>query len=55
MCDKCVEIDGRIAHYRILSSRVLDNATVDGIEKLIQQLVAEKAALYPEQERPLSA
>ena len=50
MCDKCVEIDGRIEHYRRLSSGVTDQATLYGIKKLIEQMKARKAALHPEQD-----
>jgi sulfur relay (sulfurtransferase) complex TusBCD TusD component (DsrE family) len=46
MCDKCVELDGKIEHYRSLSSRITDQPTLDGIKKLMN---AQKAALHPEQ------
>jgi hypothetical protein len=49
MCEKCVELDGRIEHYRRLSSGISDPATLDGIKTLIGQLKAQKAALHPEQ------
>jgi len=49
MCEKCVEIDGKVERYRRLSSGLTDEATLDGIKKLITQLKAEKAALHPEQ------
>jgi hypothetical protein len=49
MCDKCVEFDGKIDHYRFLASRLTDELTLDGIKQLIERLQAEKAALHPEQ------
>jgi hypothetical protein len=49
MCDKCVELDGKIEHYRSLSSRITDQPTLDGIKKLIEEMNAQKAALHPEQ------
>jgi hypothetical protein len=45
MCDKCVELDGKIEHYRSLSSRITDQPTLDGIKKLIEEMNAQKAAL----------
>jgi hypothetical protein len=49
MCDKCVELDGKIEHYRRLSSRITDQPTLDGIKKLIEEINAQKAVLHPEQ------
>jgi hypothetical protein len=49
MCDKCVEIDSKIEHYRRLSSGIADQLTLDGIKKLIEQMKEQKAALHPEQ------
>jgi hypothetical protein len=44
MCEKCDEVDRKIAHYRELASRVLDQQTQDGIAELIEKATAEKAA-----------
>ena len=49
MCDKCVELDGKIEHYQRLSSTVTDQPTLDGIKELIEEMKAQKAALHPEQ------
>ena len=49
MCEKCVEIDGKIEHYRQLSGLITDQPTLDGINRLIEQMEAEKQALHPEQ------
>jgi hypothetical protein len=49
MCEKCVEIDGKIEHYRQLSGLITDQPTLDGIKRLIEQMEAEKQALHPEQ------
>jgi hypothetical protein len=51
MCEKCVEIDGRIDHYGILESRSTDPALIDGIKELIERLYDLKVALHPEQPR----
>ena len=51
MCDKCVELDNKIDHYHRIASRTSDQAMLDGIKKLIEQALAEKAALHPEEEQ----
>jgi hypothetical protein len=51
MCDKCTTLDGKIAHYQRLESSILDRVTVDRLKELIRGLIAEKAALHPEQEQ----
>jgi hypothetical protein len=50
MCDKCVELDGKIAHYERLCKSILDQLTIDRINELVKQIKAQKAALHPEQE-----
>jgi hypothetical protein len=47
MCEKCVELDGKIARYKELKMRITDQLTVDGIALLIQKMADEKAALHP--------
>jgi hypothetical protein len=49
MCDKCVELDGKIEHYQRLSSTITDQRTLDGIKELIERMKAQKAALHLEQ------
>jgi hypothetical protein len=48
VCDRCVELDGKIAHYRSLASRFADQALLDGIKELMERAKVEKAALHPE-------
>ena len=50
MCDKCVELDKKIERYRMLSSAVADQTTIERINGLIADLQVEKATLHPEQE-----
>jgi hypothetical protein len=50
MCDKCVELDKKIEHYRRIASSINDQFTVDRIKELIAELEAQKAALHREQE-----
>jgi hypothetical protein len=47
MCDQCVEIAKKIAHYERLASSFTDQALLDGIKKLIEQATAQKATLHP--------
>jgi hypothetical protein len=49
MCDRCVELDGKIEHYRGIASRITDEAMIRGIEVLIEWAKAQRAALDPEQ------
>jgi hypothetical protein len=51
MCEKCVELDSKIEHYRLLASRSTDQPILDGIKQLIGRMKAQKAALHPEQEQ----
>jgi hypothetical protein len=49
MCEKCVELDGKIEHYRSIASRNTDEAMIRGIKVLIARAKAQKAVLHPEQ------
>jgi hypothetical protein len=49
MCEKCVELDGKIEHYRDIALRMTDEAMIRGIKVLIERAKAQKAALHPEQ------
>ena len=49
MCERCVELDGKIAHYQRLASRFTDQGLLDGIKELIERAKVEKDALHPEQ------
>jgi hypothetical protein len=48
MCENCDEIDKTIERYRRIQQRILDQALIDGAQKLIDELEADKAALHPE-------
>ena len=45
MCEKCAELDSKIAHYRRVALNFADQRTLEGIELLIQKIAADKAAL----------
>jgi hypothetical protein len=49
MRDKCEKMDKTIERYRALALRVMDEPTIDGIQKLTADLEAQKRALHPEQ------
>ena len=51
MCEKCVELDGKIEHYQRMSSRITDQAILDGIKELIERMKAQKAVLHLEQKQ----
>ncbi len=40
MCEKCLEIDGKIEHYRSIASKIADQAMLRGIEVLIRRAKA---------------
>ena len=37
MCDKCAELDEKIARYKVLAERVTDQLTLSGITLLIER------------------
>jgi hypothetical protein len=45
MCDKCVELEGRIERYTRLLGAINDQQAKDGITQLIKEAQAEKAEL----------
>jgi hypothetical protein len=49
MCDKCVELDTKIERYRRILFSISDQVTIDRTKELIAELLAQKAALHPEQ------
>ena len=51
MCDKCTELDKKITHFQKLIKGVLDPQTVEGLNKLIKERQAQKAALHLEQKQ----
>jgi hypothetical protein len=51
MCDKCVELDGKIEHYRKIASLMTDQQTIDGLQALIERMEAQKVAFHPDQQK----
>ena len=50
MCDKYNEIDEKIAHYRRISQYVSDQLTRERLDRMFEDLAAEKTALHPAQQ-----
>jgi hypothetical protein len=50
MCERCKEIDRKIERYRALAKQILDSITNEETEKLVQDLIAERAALHSERQ-----
>jgi hypothetical protein len=45
VCEKCDELDSKIAHYRQMAVNITDQQTLDGIASLIKEFTADKAAI----------
>ena len=50
MCERCKEIDRKIERYRALAKQILDSITNEETEKLVQDLIAERAALHSDRQ-----
>jgi hypothetical protein len=46
MCDECVKFDQKIDHFRRMIARVQDPLTSERVGKLIDEMLAKKAALH---------
>jgi hypothetical protein len=51
MCDKCIEFDKKLEQYRRIASSITDQLTIDRLNKLIKDTVAERVKLHPDQEQ----
>jgi len=51
MCEKCDDIDAKIARYRRVSADVDDETVIALINAFIADLESEKAALHPAPEK----
>jgi hypothetical protein len=51
MRDKCKELDKKIALWRSIRARALDDLLVASLTELIEEAEAEKAALQREQKK----
>jgi hypothetical protein len=47
MCEKCVEIDRRIALLKKMIEQLADPATVETANKMIEEMEARKVQLHP--------
>ena len=48
MCDKCIELDGKIERCERIAASISDQLTIDRIKELMEQTKAQKAALHPQ-------
>jgi hypothetical protein len=55
MCDKCVELDGKLEHYQRMSSRITDQPTLDGIKDSEDEGTKSRASSRAGRVRPLAA
>jgi hypothetical protein len=51
MCEKCDEMDDKIAHYKRLAVQITDRLTLDGIDQLVNRLKSEKVDLHGERHK----
>lgn len=48
MCDRCAELDEKIAHLQLLSGRITDRMTREAIAFIVAEYEAQKRQLHPE-------
>ena len=46
MCDKCVELDGKIERYERMRLLIADQVTVDRIKELVAEVTAKLGGGY---------
>ena len=49
MCDKSVDLDRKIEHYRKLAAAIPDLLTIERVAALIKTMEARKLQLHPEE------
>jgi hypothetical protein len=54
MCEKCSDIDAKMARYQRLSVMIIDPGALESIKRLIANLVAERAYLHSSQRNNLA-
>ena len=50
MCEKCDDLEQKIAYYTQLTSGVIDHELANVLEEILRKLQDEKSALHPQQE-----
>ena len=50
MCEKCEELEKRIARYREVADRIMDQTALSSITLLIEQCEMQKHELHSERE-----
>jgi hypothetical protein len=51
MCEKRIELDDKISHYKQLSRMITDEQTLRSLKQAVECLEADKASLHPERAR----
>ena len=51
MCPRCQELDWKVARYRLIMARVMDDQLAAGITQLIEEAEVEKAELHRQQQK----
>jgi hypothetical protein len=51
MCEKCAQLDERIAHYRNLIRGTTDRLAIESAKNLINEAERRKAEFHPEQKQ----
>ena len=51
MCEKCSDIDAKLARYEQLATMVIDHGALESIKRLIANLVAERGHLHSKSPR----
>jgi hypothetical protein len=51
MCEKCTDLDFKIANYRRMFVVVTDQLARDAIAGLVEQMTTDKTALHPERKK----
>ena len=51
MCEKCTELDEKIAHYRRFTTFPFDPLTSERIERLIDDLQRTRDSMHPTDQR----
>jgi hypothetical protein len=46
MCEKCSDIDAKLARYEQLARMIIDHGALESIKRLIANLVAERGHLH---------
>lgn len=52
MCEKCTELDEKIAHYRRFTTYAFDALTTERIRGMLDDLQQKRNSVHPSDEKP---